>query len=69
MEFRFGKCINEELELISPEAGRNEVLERTAKLVDRKYTGITLPINYIAYDRMTGAIGLQAITKRRGGSI
>lgn len=56
VEFRFGKCINEELELISPEAGRNEVLERTAKLVDREiYRNYTFfPINYIAYDRMTG---------------
>lgn len=55
--FKLGKCINEKLENIAPETSRNAVLEQTASLIDNEiYKNYTFyPINYIAYDRMTGS--------------
>lgn len=55
--FRLGKCINDSLNTIAKGAGRNEILEKAASLIDeeiyRNY--VFFPINYIAYDRMSGS--------------
>lgn len=57
VSFRLGKCINDALGSIPPETGRNEVLRHAASLIDNEiYRNYTFfPINYVAYDRMTGS--------------
>jgi hypothetical protein len=55
--FRLGECINRGLEAIPAGASRNEVLDRAATLIDHEiYRNYSFfPINYIAYDRMSGS--------------
>lgn len=55
--FRLGECINRCLKTIPVGTGRNEVLNRAAKLIDNEiYRNYAFfPINYIAYDRMSGS--------------
>ena len=57
VSFRLGKCINDALGNIPAETGRNEVLGQAASLIDNEiYRNYTFfPINYVAYDRMTGS--------------
>lgn len=57
VSFRLGKCINDALGNIPPETGRNDVLGQVASLIDNEiYRNYTFfPINYVAYDRMTGS--------------
>lgn len=56
VHFAIGECINHGLDLISPDAERSEVVKSTCKLIDdtihRSY--MIFPINYIAYDKITG---------------
>ena len=55
--FQLGNPIHSQLDDIPAEIGRNAVLERVASLIDNEiYRNYTFfPINYIAYDRMTGS--------------
>lgn len=54
--FRLGECINEKLNDVAPGTGRKEVLVQTATLIDNEiYRNYRFfPVNYIAYDTMTG---------------
>lgn len=54
VSFQLGRCINDRLNEIPPEIGRNRVLDQAASLIDNEiYRNYTFfPINYIAYDRM-----------------
>ena len=55
--FHFGSCIDNAIDTISENTGRNELLEKAASLIDgeiyRNYT--FYPFNYVAYDLMTGS--------------
>lgn len=55
--FRFGQCIDENIKAFSETTARNELLEKTASLIDREiYKNYTFyPFNYVAYDLMTGS--------------
>ena len=55
--FRLGECINRGLEAIPAGTSRNEVLDQAATLIDKEiYRNYAFfPINYIAYDRMSGS--------------
>jgi hypothetical protein len=56
VHFRLGKCINSFLCEIPSDSGRNEMLDKVAEIIDREiFRNYTFyPINYIAYDLMTG---------------
>jgi hypothetical protein len=56
VHFRLGKCINSFLSEIPSDTGRNEMLDKVAEIIDREiFRNYTFyPINYIAYDLMTG---------------
>lgn len=56
VHFTIGKCINPGLDKISPDAERQEVVKSTCSLIDRTiHRGYMIfPINYIAYDKITG---------------
>lgn len=57
VSFRFGNCIDEAIQSISPTLGRNEFLKEAASLIDREiYLNYTFfPFNWVAYDLMTGS--------------
>lgn len=56
VRFCFGKQVNEKLDKLSPNLGRTKILETAANIIDTEIykNYIFYPINYIAYDRMTG---------------
>jgi len=57
VHFRLGECINPVISDIPSETGRNEMLDKVAEIIDRaifrNYS--FFPLNYIAYDLMTGS--------------
>ncbi len=54
VHFELGKCIDSELESLSPDIEKNELLKRICGLIDSNiHLGYKIyPINYIAYDRL-----------------
>lgn len=54
VHFELGKCIDSELESLSPDIEKNELLKRICGLIDCNiHLGYKIyPINYIAYDRL-----------------
>ena len=54
VHFELGKCIDSELESLSPDIEKNELLKRICGLIDSNiHLGCKIyPINYIAYDRL-----------------
>lgn len=56
VKFCFGKQINDELRAIPETTGRAEILDIAANLIDKEIheNYVFFPINYIAYDMMTG---------------
>ncbi len=54
VHFELGKCIDSELESLSPDIEKNELLKRICGLIDCNiHFGYKIyPINYIAYDRL-----------------
>lgn len=56
VHFAIGECINPGLNQISPDSERQEVVKLTCSLIDRTiHRGYMIfPINYIAYDKITG---------------
>lgn len=56
VRFRFGKQISEQLEKLPSSIGRNELLEKTANIIDTEIfkNYVFFPINYVAYDTMMG---------------
>jgi len=54
VHFEIGKCVNEELMLLSPDIEKNELLKRICALIDCNiHMGYKVyPINYIAYDKL-----------------
>src|SRR5690554_66575 len=57
IHFRLGECINPVISNISVETGRNDMLEKVADVIDKEIfkNYSFFPINYIAYDLMTGS--------------
>jgi hypothetical protein len=57
VHFRLGECINPVISNISVETGRNDMLEKVADVIDKEIfkNYSFFPINYIAYDLMTGS--------------
>lgn len=57
VRFRFGEQINDKLDTIPSTATRSEILETAADLIDTEIhkNYVFFPINYVAYDTMTGA--------------
>lgn len=56
VHFAIGECINPGLNQISPDSERQEVVKATCNLIDHTiHRGYMIfPINYIAYDKITG---------------
>ncbi len=55
VHFKFGECINEKLDQLAPNLGRNELLDAVADIIDKEiYRNYEFfPFNYVAYDLMT----------------
>lgn len=55
VHFQFGECINEKLDEIPSDIGRNELLDTVADIIDKEiYRNYRFfPFNYVAYDLMT----------------
>lgn len=55
VHFKFGECINEKLDQLAPNLGRNELLDAVAEIIDKEiYRNYEFfPFNYVAYDLMT----------------
>lgn len=62
VHFVLGECINPVISKIPTEKGRNEILDSIADVIDmeifRNYS--FFPVNYIAYDLMTGSQGFSS---------
>lgn len=59
VHFKFGKCINEELNKIDSSVKKAELLTTVANIIDREIfrNYSFFPFNYIAYDKMTNESG------------